>query len=305
MVAKEVDLTKDNKDYQAAELDVLFNKVGLYKNSFDYMSLLEFVKKFRNIAPYNAFLLHIQRPGSTFVETPINWLNIFNRHIKPGANPLVILKPFGPVEFVYDLDDTEGTDPIPECITQPFTVKGEYQEDSCREILRKLSRHIIADSVGFAESNMSSSSAGYIRRRDNFRVDVYGKSKIMIWYDLVVNQNAKPSVQLSTVIHELGHLFCGHQGSYDDKRWLGRKVPELSSREFEAESVAWLVCGRLGLDCCSEDYLAGYKDKNEKIPPISIDTVLKAAGMVEQRIKKAVSPSKEIILGPVGVKSLK
>lgn len=36
------------------------------------------------------------------------WLQIFNRTIREGARPLIILWPFCPVAFVYDLEDTAG-----------------------------------------------------------------------------------------------------------------------------------------------------------------------------------------------------
>lgn len=60
--AKEIKVSK--------ELDELFYQVGTYNDSADYNSLLDFVKKFPQIAPYNALLLHIQKPGSQYVATP-------------------------------------------------------------------------------------------------------------------------------------------------------------------------------------------------------------------------------------------
>lgn len=72
------------------------------------MELLEFVKKFPHIAPYNAMLVHVQKPGSQYVCSASEWRNGYHRDIKPGARPLVILRPFGPVSFVFELLDTDG-----------------------------------------------------------------------------------------------------------------------------------------------------------------------------------------------------
>ena len=91
-----------------AELDKLFQEVGTYRYSADYRELLVFARKFPKIAPFNAMLLHIQKPGSSMVATAGEWRIRFGRKPIPGARPLVILKPFGPVEFVYELNDTEG-----------------------------------------------------------------------------------------------------------------------------------------------------------------------------------------------------
>jgi len=52
--------------------------------------------------------------------------------------------------------------------------------------------------------------------------------------------------------------------------------------EFEAESVTYLLCGRLGIDNPSEKYLAGYFKQNHKIPPISLECLLKTGGLIEK-----------------------
>jgi hypothetical protein len=63
--------------------------------------------------------------------------------------------------------------------------------------------------------------------------------------------------------------------------------------EFEAESVCYLVCERLGIDNPSDEYLAGYLGKNEHIPPISLDCVMKAAGLIERMGRERLGARKE------------
>jgi hypothetical protein len=63
--------------------------------------------------------------------------------------------------------------------------------------------------------------------------------------------------------------------------------------EFEAESVAYLVCGRLGIDNPSDTYPADYLDKNENVPEISIDRVMKAAGLIGQMGSGRMKPREE------------
>ena len=50
-------------------LDNLFKEVREYRSCDKFKEILDFVKKFRNIAPYNAMLLNIQKPGSKYVAT--------------------------------------------------------------------------------------------------------------------------------------------------------------------------------------------------------------------------------------------
>jgi hypothetical protein len=42
--------------------------------------------------------------------------------------------------------------------------------------------------------------------------------------------------------------------------------------------------------------LSGYLEKNEEIPPISIDTVLRAVGAIEQIWSKPKIPRKELLI---------
>lgn len=112
------------------ELDILFSEIGTYRSSENYKKLFEFVKKFRHIASFNAMLIHIQKPGSEYVASVFDWKMQFNRTINAGARPLVILHPFGPVAFVFELSDTEGQDPFPESILNPFKVEGKISEGS-------------------------------------------------------------------------------------------------------------------------------------------------------------------------------
>lgn len=46
--------------------------------------------------------------------------------------------------------------------------------------------------------------------------------------------------------------------------------------------MCYLVCSRLGIENPSEEYLSGYLKANAEIPKISLDCVMKAAGLIEQ-----------------------
>ena len=56
--------------------------------------------------------------------------------------------------------------------------------------------------------------------------------------------------------------------------------------EFEAESVSYLVCSRLRLETNAEKYLAWYTGRNETIPDISLEMVLKVTGYIESLGRK-------------------
>src|SRR5258707_11594426 len=61
-----------------------------------------------------------------------------------------------------------------------------------------------------------------------------------------------------------------------------RQDLSLAVREFEAESVSYLVCTRLGIDTASDEYLAGYVSRCPATPPISLDRIMKSVWLLEQ-----------------------
>jgi hypothetical protein len=72
-------------------LDELFHDIGTYRTGKKIKELLIFIRKFPKIAPFNAMLLHLQRPGAQYVLTARDWKLMFDRTIKPEATPVVIL----------------------------------------------------------------------------------------------------------------------------------------------------------------------------------------------------------------------
>jgi hypothetical protein len=96
-------------------------------------------------------------------------------------------------------------------------------------------------------------------------------------------------------VHELAHLYCGHLGTPNEKWWPHRRGLTHEVQEFEAESICYLVCQRLGIENPSAQYLATYFAKNEKgdVPPISLERVMASAGLIEQMGRGRLKPRKE------------
>jgi len=104
-----------------AFVDQLIAETRLYDSARALKELLEFTARLRHLAPFNAMLLHVQKPGLSFAARRDDWWKRFQRRPKRNARPLVILRNFGPVDFVYDVLDTEGQ-PLPDAVfTFPTT----------------------------------------------------------------------------------------------------------------------------------------------------------------------------------------
>jgi len=258
-----------------------------YRTSSDFRELLEFVAGFRFQAPFNALLIHIQRPGATYVASAFQWRTKYGRVVRPGERPLVVLQTFGPVMFVYDVSQTAPVDdtlPLPGLVEAPYSMPPLAGVDGP---LRLTVENAKRDGVRVTKVAAGSQSAGCIRS------GTYGAQQVQVgWrppkfeqievrYDVEVNESLPPSGAYATIAHELGHLYCGHRGTSNPKWWPDRRgVPE-DVREFEAEAVAFIACRRLDAGATMPPHLAQYLCGSPTVPDgISLDRIMTAAGQV-------------------------
>ena len=269
------------QDAAKRALDELFSLTFQYKTGKAYQDLLKFVIRFRSYSPFNAMLAHIQMPEAQFVAPPHRWLRDYGRKIKPGARPLIILQPMGPVMFVFDVSETEPTKdarPLPPEVEEPFAIRNGHIGKGLELVMENAKR----DGIRITERVEGSQSAGSIcylaediresqlfqRGVDKDRNPVY--IAVPVKYDLAINAGLDREARYATIVHELAHLYCGHLGTPNDKWWPDRCGLSRTIAEFEAESVTYMICRRSGLDNPSEQYLAGYVGAHEQVPSISL-----------------------------------
>jgi len=264
-------------------LDELFSQTSQYRSAEAFSDLIKFISNFRFYSPYNAMLIHVQKPGATFVAPAHRWRQDYKRTIKDGARPLVILQPMGPVKFVFDVSDTEGA-PLPDDVINPFAISGKKIGDKLPRTLHNSMR----DGIKTHYASMGSTRAGSIRRIETSEVQHYCNNSIPVFYSLELKQEATDEENYATLAHELGHLYCGHVGTPNPGWWPSRMGKTRQICEIEAESVAHLVCSRFGLKNQSEKYLAGYVDPDACMPPISLECIMKATSLIERMGKKAL-----------------
>ena len=294
-------LPRLNEDFAKRALDELFSLTRQYRSSVAFRDLLTFVGKFRYYSPFNAMLVHVQMPGATYVAPPKRWLRDYSRRIKAGARPLVILQPKGPVMFVFDVSDTEAgpnAPPLPPEVEKPFeTRSGKISDQRLAKTIANAKR----DGVLVSQREAGSQSAGEItsvrsgQYIEFFFGDLRQPQSVQIPYRYQVLFNSKHSneAKYATLSHELGHLYCGHLGTPNEKWWPNRVNLEIKAREFEAESVCYLVCARTQIDNPSHEYLSGYLEKQADVPIISLDSIMKAVGLIEEMGDGGLKPRKE------------
>ncbi|MBR4886704.1 MAG: hypothetical protein IKU16_05440 [Muribaculaceae bacterium] len=275
--------------YLETNLDSLWRNVKTYRSSENFLSVMKACSRFRHLAPYNAILVEMQRPGARYVLSEKEWRNKYDRGIKPNARPLIVLVPFGPVDFLFEINDTyplktvlfgKTDDEILEAIANPYKTKRDVSDNILNTTIDRLAIHGIAIDKSFVAG---ANYAARIELLDNISHTInlhISKEKIINWranYLLSINKNAQKGECFASICHELGHLFCQHLIAPEDwKKWQVRDLLH-ATKEFEAESVSWLVCERLGIGNPSEKYLSGYLTENNEIPPeVSIEKILYA-----------------------------
>lgn len=270
-------------------LDELFLVAQQFSTRTEYKDLLEFIARFRMYSPFNAMLVRTQMPGARYVAPPNRWRDVYMRTIRPGARPVTILQPKGPVLFVFDVSDTEplpNAPPLPQSVVDPFAIVRGQEKGELAKTIANAQR----DGVRIHEREFGSQQAGQIQTAAGGQALQLTVRKLFkeitvtvpVKYELLLNAKQTRESRYATLVHELGHLYCGHLGSPNIQFWPNRQGLSREVEEYEAESISYIVCTRLGIETNSARYVSGYLSGGDKMPPISLDTVMKAAGLIVQ-----------------------
>jgi len=270
-------------------LDELFTLARKYNSSDAYLELMRFVGRFRFYSPFNAMLIYTQMPGARFVCTARRWRRDYHREIKIGARPIVILQPMGPILFVFDVSDTTplpNSRPLPIRVEDPFQVRSDKIGGQLALTIENAKR----DGVRVTERADGSQRAGSIQwaaagQHMEFTIakkPLPKSTQVPLWFELLLNNVLSAEARYGTLVHELAHLYCGHLGTPNGRWWPDRQNLSHAVCEFEAESVSYLVCSRLGIDTASDEYLAAYVRRSPTTPAISLDRVMKSVWLLEQ-----------------------
>ena len=252
---------------ERALIDQLIAATRLYNTRTAVQELLDFTIRLREFAPFNAMLLHIQKPELTHAATARDWWTRFGRIPKTGTRPLLILRTMGPVDFVFDILDTEGEEVPAGAFV--FPTLGNLAEWRFLRLIASVAR----EKIEIVEFDAGDTKAGWIQPLARSKSP---KGKNL--YRLAYNRNHPSPTRFVTVAHELAHLYLGHLGSDRGRRVADRQTTPHELREVEAETAAYLVARRNGLKPRSERYLAKYQGTFEHL---NLYAIMRAANAVE------------------------
>lgn len=263
---------------RVALFDQIYRK-GLYD---DFVNFAIFMRLTKDYSFFNSALILLQRPGAQYIENEEMWERKYDRYIRPDSTPIVVMQPFGPINFVYDFSDTYGEN-VPPYMRDSFKLP---QPDL--EIGKWLPRLIeILKGLGiyYGEKDFGTRQGGQAEYLDKAIKYTFSENKkkieVRTHLAIIVNKNSEEEQKATTILHELGHILCGHLPI--DKGNQRLKVPDrskenlcLEQEEFEAEKVCELICKTLGLEYKNNEYLRGYLI-NDQEPYFSVRVVIEAA----------------------------
>ena len=267
-----------DQDIELNAVDEIFSASHRLRNPEEYVNLLDFISRFPNYSPFNCFLLFIQNPTISYVATARTWNRKFRRRPKIDARPMVILAPMGPIRFVFDIKDTEGHPVAEDLLGSPISKPKHFSKVYENTLFNCTIQGIRVYETSLEQENMDTATRITPALRKQYK-DLHLKKDLN--YLIMIDQRHSLEDKYSSLVYELGHIFCGHLGIDSNAWWSERSGVNVVGEQIEAESTALLVCRRNGLLAGSRKYLAGHAPNLQRLPAFSLNAVFQAANYIE------------------------
>lgn len=182
---------------------------------------------------------------------------------------MLILTPMGPFMTVFSLDGTEGTE-LPDELNRFATFEGRWDPARLGRLIENARRHRIR--MDFRP--LSSTNAGFVR--ETLETD---REKLRI----VIHEEMDERSTFAVLCREMAHVLLGHLCNDENRWWPARSHLGRSAIEIEAETSAYIVTRRRGLEGTSAEYMSRHLHYDGTVPTgVSFDTIAKAARKIER-----------------------
>lgn len=250
----------------------------------NYKKYLEIMGRFHNYSFNNCILIAMQKPEATLVAGFKSWQTNFKRNVKKGEKAIKILAPI-PHKFKKEIETENGEKEIKEIKYATFRAISVFDVSQTEgEELPTICEKLTGDVEGFKEiikklENVSPVPISY--EAINGEANGYYS---FITNSITVSSDLSEQQTVKTLIHEISHSILHNQETGAEKD------ADKSTKEIQAESVAYTVCSWLGLD--TSDYSFGYvaswsENKEVKELQASMDIIRKTACKIIEGIERA------------------
>ena len=240
-----------------------------------YTEYLNTMSKFHNYSFNNTLLITMQKPEATLVAGYQAWQKKFNRHVKRGEKGIQIIAPapirekqeiekIDPVTkepvigddgqpeteivemviprfrvtTVFDVSQTEG-EPIAELEVPELTGSVQFY-DTFMQALQNISP------VPIRMMNVEGEAKGYYHQTEKY---------------IAIKEDMSNVQTMKTGVHEVSHALLHDREVMDVEGVL----KDQTTKEVEAESIAYIVCNHFGLDTSeySFTYIASWCESRD------------------------------------------
>ena len=264
-----------------------------------YTEYLNTMSKFHNYSFNNTLLITMQKPEATLVAGYQAWQKKFNRHVKRGEKGIQIIAPapirekqeiekIDPVTkepvigddgqpeteivemviprfrvtTVFDVSQTEG-EPIAELKVPELTGSVQFY-DTFMQALQNISP------VPIRMMNVEGEAKGYYHQTEKY---------------IAIKEDMSNVQTMKTGVHEVSHALLHDREVMDVEGVL----KDQTTKEVEAESIAYIVCNHFGLDTSeySFTYIASWcESRDMKALKASMDTIRKTSAEIIGNIEE-------------------
>lgn len=257
-----------------------------------YKSYLNTMSKFHQYSFNNTMLIAMQKPDATLVAGYKAWQKNFERHVKKGEKGIRILAP-SPYKIK---EEQEKIDPITQELMLDKNGKPVMEEvEITIPSFRVVPVFDVSQTEGRELPDMEVNElSGSVEDYEIFMQALTGVSSVPIDYEeiegeargyfdkaahrIAIQEGMSESQTVKTAIHEMAHAKLHDR---EQSQEIGEiMAKDRSTKEVEAESIAYTVCQHFGIDTSdySFGYIAGWSSgKDIKELKSSLDTIRRAA----------------------------
>ena len=257
-----------------------------------YMAWLRTMSKFHDYSLNNTLLIAFQRPDATLVAGYTAWQKQFGRQVQKGEKAIKILAP-APYKEKVEMDKIDPITQVPVLDAEGNPVK-EIQEVK-RPAFKVVNVFDVSQTEGKELPSLGVDElSGDVREYELFFEALKRSCPVPMEFEAIegsakgyyhqmeqriaIRKGMSQIQTIKTAIHEMAHQRLHAIDPLDEKSEIVNQTR--SSKEVEAESVAFTVCQHYGIDTSdySFAYVAGWSHGKET-PELkaSLNTIRKTA----------------------------
>jgi len=272
-------------------------------NSDKYKEYLKYMSKFHSYSSKNIMLIHLQKPGATRIASFKHWKDKFNRNVNKGEQGLYIYAPIGekkPEKVLMEKLDPETGTPLLDDKGQAIMEEMTSLTNGPR--FKLVPVFDVSQTSGDPLPELAENLIGNVEHYEAFVDTLKAVSRLPVDFEplpdnfdgycrfgekIGIREGMSEVQSVVAMIHEITH-----ERLHDKNNTIADDKPKSKQqKEIEAESVAYVVCQRFGIETSANSfgYLAEWGSRDLSEFKASLDTIRKESSSLISAIEDRLS----------------